>query len=238
MSETPRKLTAHEFVAASCTQQSIMAADVDEETKRRLQRDHTIGCREHWNYCVHESGHAVEVIRMGQQLRRVVVFEKGTRRLDQSNGETRWRGDDRLSLHQRIRISAAGHAAERLWGVNHVDNVNALLGGAGGDLAIVARICCLMRRPSGEGRVCARDRKAARQHWQKHYKALRRNMLKDSSYERQVKAVAKELSLRGRLTGPEVEVIMFSFRPPIYERQSISESSVLNVEDQKVQSSA
>jgi hypothetical protein len=208
MSGTRRTLTVYEFMAASRTQESILAADVDEDTKRHLERDHAIGCRVHWNLCVHESGHAVEAVRTGRSLKQVVVFEKHARSFDQSDGETHWCRDDLPTPEERIRISVAGHAAERLWGVNKVHNVNALLSGAGGDLAIVARVCCLMRRPTGGGRVCAGDRKAARQHWQKHYKALRRTMLKDPSYERQVKAVARDLSLRGRLTGLEVEAII------------------------------
>jgi hypothetical protein len=60
----------------------------------------------------------------------------------------------------------------------------------------------------GGNRITKSDRKSARVAWQKEYRKLHTLARRDSSFERQVKAVARALCFKTTLACPEVLAIL------------------------------
>jgi hypothetical protein len=164
----------------------------------RKTLDQLIRAREHWNLCLHEAAHAVVHIRQGGEVKRVKVYENA-----RANSSTLG-----IMMHSDFGVPAvyvAGHFAELRWGVGHVFRIGDWLSGSSGDLENVTRMERWIR---GDNRITKSDRKSARETWQKQTRRLHALANRDSSFERQVKAVAKALSFRGTLTGPEVLAIL------------------------------
>jgi hypothetical protein len=77
--------------------------------------------------------------------------------------------------------------------------------GAVGDFDMVA---LLESRKRGSERVSKEDRKAAMKVWQAEDRKLKSRIMRDPTFELQIKSVAKWLSLRGKLDGDEVRRAM------------------------------
>jgi hypothetical protein len=77
--------------------------------------------------------------------------------------------------------------------------------GAVGDFDMVA---LLESRKRGSERVSKEDRKAAMKVWQAEDRKLKCRIMRDPTFELQIKSVAKWLSLRGKLDGDEVRRAM------------------------------
>jgi hypothetical protein len=173
-------------------------AQMNSETKHTLWR-----AMRHWNVCLHEAGHAVVYIRG-----RDTVVGVG---INNENGGVTTLGGEFWKPFLPAAI-VAGHVAELLWGYD-TPPLGSRWCGSGKDFQDIARA---ERRKRGGQRILKIDRAAARKVWQRETRKLRVLAKRDPSFERQIKAVAKALSLTGSLTGDEIKDIMKDrTRPPI-----------------------
>lgn len=155
---------------------------------------------QHWSGCLHEAGHAVQGTRDGQSLISAWVAERVTDR-KQPAGEVRWR------TWSSMRALTAGHLAQKRWGYGLWVPVENPKSGAGHDLRIIRRLHLeASREAAGEGAVLppSQLRWMALLSWHELEKELSDLWAADLSYGRQILAVARQLSLRERLTGDEV----------------------------------
>jgi len=153
--------------------------------------------RHHWDLCLHEAAHAVMTARDGHGVYKVtvVVDQPG----DFSNGKAFSAGEPPLSS------LVAGNLAQRLWGVSKYYRLGRLWNGAVGDFDMVA----LLESPKrGSERISDADRMAAMKVWQAEDRKLKSRIMRDPTFELQIKSVAKWLSLRGTLDGDEVRRAM------------------------------
>lgn len=153
--------------------------------------------KRHWNVCLHEAGHAVMHIRGGDAV--VSVKIKTT-----DGGFTTFAGE--FWKPRPPAATVAGHVAELLWGCDPAP-LGSRWCGSGKDFDDIARA---ERYKRGGHRILKTDRAAARKIWQRETRKLRALAKRDPSFEREVKAVAKALSLTGKLSGDEVKEIMKS----------------------------
>jgi hypothetical protein len=153
--------------------------------------------RRHWNTCLHEAAHAVMHTRDGHGVSMAEiatwpsVFERG--RVTCLGGEP------------LLSSLVAGNLAQRLWGVGKHCRLGRRGNGAAGDFGTVA---LLESRKRGSEGVSWEGRKAAMQVWQEEGRKLASRFMLDPTFELQIKAVAKALSLRGILDGGEVRRVM------------------------------
>ena len=158
----------------------------------------TIGARRHWNRCLHEAAHAVIHVRQGGKVDMVEVYENA-KVADLTMG---------AMVHSdfaRPAVLVAGHFSELKWGVAPVFRNDSWLSGCFMDMEALARIQSWKR---GSSRIAKSDRKSARKVWQQETRKLRALVKRDSTFERQVRAVAKSLCFKGTLTGAEVLAIL------------------------------
>jgi hypothetical protein len=153
--------------------------------------------RRHWDTCLHEAAHAVMDTRDGHgvSLAEIAVWSSVFGR----GSVTPLDGKPLLSS------LVAGNLAERLWGVGKYFQLGLRGNGAVGDFGAVAR---LESRKRGSERISWEGRRAAMQVWQEEERKLESRYQRDPTFELQVKAVAKALSLRGILDGGEVRKSM------------------------------
>jgi hypothetical protein len=152
--------------------------------------------RRHWNTSVHEAAHAVMHTRDGHG---VSTAEVETWPFLFEQGSVAYLGGKPL-----LSSLVAGNLAERLWGVGKYRRLGRRGNGAAGDFRTVA---LLESRKGGSERISREGRKAAMQVWQEEDRKLASRFMLDPTFELQIKAVAKALSLRGILDGDEVRSI-------------------------------
>jgi hypothetical protein len=165
-------------------------ADIREKVEEYL-------ARRHWDLCIHESAHAVMGARDGLCVSMVTVV---TQPGDPCCGKAVYGGGE-----PPMSGSVAGDLAERLWGLSGYYPLGHMLNGASGDFASVA---LLESRKRGSKAISQEDRRAAMQVWQEEDRKLESRIMRDPTFELQVRVVAKALSLRGTLDGGEVRRIM------------------------------
>lgn len=153
------------------------------------------------NVCLHEAAHAVMNIRCGYAVKKVRLTTDGGGFVSRKSVIEL---DKPLPPDPPAIIYVAGHVAEHIWGYDAFP-LGHRLSGSGSDFNDIARSASWKR---GSGRISKSDRAAAREVWRKESKKLRNLARRDPLLEVQVKAVAKALTLSGRLTGKEVESIM------------------------------
>jgi hypothetical protein len=151
----------------------------------------------HWNTCLHEAAHAVMHTR---DRHGVSMAEVETWPFLSVQGSVAYLGDQPL-----MSSLVAGNLAQRLWGVCKYCQLGHRGNGAWGDLRTVAR---LEARKRGSETISWEDRMAAMQVWREEDRKLESRFMLDPTFELQVKAVAKALSLRGTLDGGEVRETM------------------------------
>jgi hypothetical protein len=112
-----------------------------------------------------------------------------------------------FSLGDEFLLSSlvAGNLAQRLWGIGKYYPLGRMWNGAVGDFDMVA---LLESRKRGSERISREDRKAAMKVWQAEDRKLKSRIMRDPTFELQIKSVAKWLSLRGTLDGDEVRMAM------------------------------
>ncbi len=157
----------------------------------------TYGARMHWDLCLHEAAHAVMHMRDGHGVRMATV---ATQPEDDSDGKV-------ISLGGGPLLSSlvAGTLAQRLWGIGIFCRLGSMLNGAGGDFGMVV---LLESRKRGGERISDADRKAAMKVWRAENRKLKSRIMRDPTFELEIKSVAKWLSLRGTLDGDEVRMAM------------------------------
>lgn len=134
--------------------------------------------RSHWAVCLHEAGHVAVVEWFRQRATKAVVYSRAT---NGRRGYTNWDGDP--ELHVRAAIAVAGVAAQEMWGSN---TERRLLEATLGDWEPLVQ-------------ACNGNRQQAETLWLSQKAFVRRLFSETQVLEMQVKAVAKELSLRGML---------------------------------------
>jgi hypothetical protein len=153
--------------------------------------------RKHWDTCLHEAAHAVMETRDGPGVSMVAVAGQPG---DLEDGEGVCIGKEPL-----LSSLVAGNLAERLWGVGWYYRLGRMWNGAWGDLRTVAFLEAWKR---GSERVSVEDRRAAAKTWRAEDRKLKSRFQRDPTFELQVKAVARALSLRSTLDGGEVRKAM------------------------------
>ena len=161
-------------------------------------RHEEYAARKHWDTCLHEAAHAVMETRDGQGVSKVAVA--GQPGGDLEDGEGVCIGNEPL-----LSSLVAGNLAERLWGLGWYYRLGRMWNRAWGDFRTVA---FLEARKRGSERVYVEDRRTATKTWRAEDRKLKSRFQRDPTFELQVKAVARALSLRGTLDGGEVRRIM------------------------------
>lgn len=140
-----------------------------------------------WHTCLHEAGHTVVHIRNGGVVNSVEV-QGAFIKTDHPAGITH------LHPHycsNAILVAVAGHFAEKKWGNRPVE--------------------CAWKNDGTTHDfqdMCRFGEDFARKMWRRGIRKLHYLAKQDPSFEQQVKAVAKALSLQEKLTGDEVVAIM------------------------------
>jgi hypothetical protein len=152
----------------------------------------------HWGTCLHEAAHAVMHTRDGHgvSLADIAVWSSDVG----GRGEVVYVGDEPL-----LSSLVAGYLAQRLWGLSDYYQSGRMRIRATGDFHSLPRL--ESRKRAGE-KVTMEDRKAAMRVWQAEYRKLKSRILRDPTFELQIKAVARALSLHGMLDGDEVRRAM------------------------------
>ena len=164
---------------------------------KKLRPEEDVALR-HWGTCLHEAAHAVMHTRDGHgvSLADIAVWSSDVG----GRGEVVYVGDEPL-----LSSLVAGYLAQRLWGLSDYYQSGRMRIRETGDFHSLARL--ESRKRAGE-KVTMEDRKAAMRVWQAEYRKLKSRIKQDRTFEVQIKAVAKALSLRGTLCGDEVRETM------------------------------
>jgi hypothetical protein len=164
---------------------------------KKLKPEEDVALR-HWGTCLHEAAHAVMHTRDGHgvSLADIAVWSSDVG----GRGEVVYVGDEPL-----LSSLVAGYLAQRLWGLSDYYQSGRMRIRATGDFHSLARL--ESRKRAGE-KVTMEDRKAAMRVWQAEYRKLKSRILRDPTFELQIKAVARALSLHGMLDGDEVRRVM------------------------------
>jgi len=190
---------------------SILAAP--EHLRARFAVDHLTACRRHWDTCLHEAAHTVRAVCFGYDIDEVYVHDEpvmigGGSTYDFSNAF------DRGTLPEALRkshdlVSVAGGVATLIWGIDASPSrgypSHQFFSNQYGDFRRVVRRSTEAR--NGQ-RVSTMDIQHAKHIWRERTGELLEFARTHPEFELQVKAVAKELSLTGKLSNVEVKLIM------------------------------